>query len=189
MLVANASQQTALIGLMTYFAAYIIESYGWGEGRRTLPLALLGVGAVIGSLAGGMIAGRRRRLDWVALVGLGGGVVVGLIFALQAPLWAAIALSFGASMLLSVSMPVLSTVIMELAGGSRATASGMYGTSNQLGGVLGASAGGLMLSLGGFPAVGRFCLAAAVMAAAVVGLKVQDSAEFRRGMSLQENWP
>jgi predicted MFS family arabinose efflux permease len=188
-LVANASHQLALIGLMTYLAAYMIESYGWDEGRTAPSLALLGVGAIIGSLAGGFIAGRTRRLDWVAAVGLAGGAVTGLLFVLQVSSWVAMALSFGAAVLLSVSMPVLMTLIMELAGQSRATASGMFGTSNQLGGVLGASAGGLMLSLGGFPAVGFFCLAAAGLSATVVRLKMRDSAEFRWAVSSGENQP
>ena len=83
----------------------------------------------------------------------------------------------------------LMTLIMELAGQSRATASGMFGTSNQLGGVLGASAGGLMLSLGGFPAVGLFCLAATGLSAAVIRVKMRDSAEFRLEVSSRENQP
>ena len=188
-LVANASMQIALIGLMTYLAAYMIEDYGWDEGRTAPALALLGVGAITGSLAGGFVAGRVRRLDWVAAVGLAGGAVTGLLFGLQVPPWVAMALAFGASALLSVSMPVLMTLIMELAGQSRATASGMFGTSNQLGGVLGASAGGLMLSLGGFPAVGLFCLAATGLSAAVIRVKMRDSAEFRLEVSSRENQP
>jgi len=186
-LVANASQQVALISLMTYFAAYMIESYGWDEGRTAPSLALLGVGAVIGSFCGGIIASRARRLDWVAAVGLLGGATAVLLFALDLSPWVSAALSFAAAVLVTVSMPVMMTLIMQLAGQSRGTAGGMFSTSNQLGSVLGAAAGGLMLSLGGFPAVGFLCLAATGVSASVVGLKMRRSADFHLEVSSGAN--
>ena len=178
-LIANATQQMALFGLMTYFAAYMIESYGWDEANTAPGLALLGMGAVIGSFVGGFIAGRARRLDWLAAISLTGGVVVGLLFALEASAWIVVAMAFVASVLVSVSMPVLLTLIMHLAGQSRGTAGGMLSTSNQFGSFVGASAGGLMLSLGGYPAVGLLCLVATVLSACVVGLIMRRSSAFR----------
>jgi predicted MFS family arabinose efflux permease len=58
-----------------------------------------------------------------------------------------------------------------MAGQSRATATGMFAVSNQLGMVGGASVGGLMLSLWSFPSVGMFCLLTAATAAALVRFK------------------
>ena len=178
-LIANASQQIALFGLMTYFAAYMIESYAWDEANTAPGLALLGVGAVIGSFTGGFIAGRARRLEWLAAVSLAGGAVTGLLFVLDASAWIVVAMAFVASVLVSVSMPVQLTLIMHLAGQSRGTASGMLSTSNQGGSFVGASAGGLMLSLGGYPAVGLLCLAATVLSASVAGLLMRRSPAFR----------
>jgi predicted MFS family arabinose efflux permease len=178
-LIANASQQIALFGLMTYFAAYMIESYAWDEANTAPGLALLGVGAVIGSFTGGLIAGRARRLEWLATVSLAGGAVTGLLFVLDASAWIVVAMAFVASVLVSVSMPVQLTLIMHLAGQSRGTASGMLSTSNQGGSFVGASAGGLMLSLGGYPAVGLLCLAATVLSASVAGLLMRRSPAFR----------
>jgi len=83
-LIANATQQAALLGLMTYFAAYMIESYAWDEAKTAPGLALLGVGAVIGSFAGGFIAGRARSLEWLAAISLTSGAVTGLFFVLDA---------------------------------------------------------------------------------------------------------
>ncbi|MEC8959770.1 MAG: MFS transporter, partial [Chloroflexota bacterium] len=178
-LIANASQQMALFGLMTYFAAYMIESYAWDEASTAPGLALLGVGAVIGSIAGGFISGRARRLECLAAISLAGGAVTGLLFALGASAWIVVAMAFVASVLVSVSMPVQLTLIMHLAGQSRGTASGMLSTSNQFGSFVGASAGGLMLSLGGFPAVGLLCLVATVLSASVVGLIMRRSPAFQ----------
>ena len=180
-LVANATQQVALLGLMTYFAAYMIEIYGWDEANTAPGLALLGAGAVIGSFVGGFIAGRDRSLEWLAAISLAGGVVTGLLFALDAHAWIVVAMAFAGSVLVSVSMPVLMTLIMHLAGQSRGTAGGMFATSNQVGGVVGASAGGLMLSLGGFPAVGLLYLVATILSASVVGLLMRRSLVFRLG--------
>ncbi len=178
---AGHQQQVALLGLMTYFAAYMIEIYGWDEANTAPGLALLGAGAVIGSFVGGFIAGRDRSLEWLAAISLAGGVVTGLLFALDAHAWVVVAMAFVASVLVSVSMPVLLTLIMHLAGQSRGTAGGMFATSNQVGGVVGASAGGLMLSLGGFPAVGLLYLVATILSASVVGLLMRRSPVFRLG--------
>ena len=184
-LIANASQQVALFGLMTYFAAYMIESYAWDEANTAPGLALLGVGAVIGSFTGGFIAGRARRLEWLAAISLAGGAVTGLLFVLDASAWIVVTMAFVASVLVSVSMPVQLTLIMRLAGQStgqsRGTASGMLSTSNQGGSFVGASAGGLMLSLGGYPAVGLLCLVATVLSASVASLLMRRSPAFRLG--------
>lgn len=153
----------------------------WDEANTAPGLALLGVGAVIGSFGGGFIAGRARRLDWLAAISLAGGVVAGLLFALGASAWIVVAMAFVASVLVSVSAPVLLTLIMHLAGQSRGTAGGMLSTSNQFGSFVGASAGGLMLSLGGFPAVGLLCLVATVLSASVVGLRMRRSPAFQLG--------
>jgi DHA1 family chloramphenicol resistance protein-like MFS transporter len=185
-LIANAFQQAVLVGLMTYFAAYMIESYGWDEANTAPGLALLGVGAVIGSFVGGFIAGRARRLECLAAISLTSGAVTGLCFALDAHAWIVVAVAFAASVLASVSVPILTILIMHLAGQSRGTGSGMFATSNQFGGVVGASVGGLMLSLGGFPAVGLLYLVAAVLSASVVGLIMRRLPEFRQGSSLDK---
>ena len=58
--------------------------------------------------------------------------------------------------------------------------------SNQLGVFGGAALGGLMLAWGGFPWVGLSCLAVAILAAAVIHLKVRDAAALRAQMALQK---
>ena len=102
----------------------------------------------------------------------------GLLFALDTSAWIVVTMAFLASVLMSVSMPVLMTLIMRLAGQSTGTAGGMFAASNQSGGVVGASAGGLMLSLAGFQAVGLLCLAGTVLSASVVCLKMRGSPAF-----------
>ena len=185
-LIANAAQAAALVGLMTYFAANMIESYGWDEAKTAPGLAMMGVGAVIGSFIGGSIAGRARHLEWLAAISLTSGAVTGLFFVLDVHAWIVVGVAFAASVLVSVSVPVFTTLNMNLAGKSRGTAGGLFATSNQFGGVVGASAGGLMLSLGGYKAVGLLCLVATMLSASVVGLIMSRSPVFRQGFSLDK---
>tara|TARA_B100000809_G_scaffold130212_1_gene128069 strand:+ start:123 stop:344 length:222 start_codon:yes stop_codon:yes gene_type:complete len=56
----------------------------------------------------------------------------------------------------------------EISGDSQATAVGMLGASNQMGGVGGAALGGAVLALGGFSAVGFLCLGVALVSAIVL---------------------
>ena len=179
--IANVAQQATLLGLMTYFAAYMIESYGWDEAKTAPGLALLGVGAVIGSFAGGLIASRARRMELLAVISLASGAVTALLFAFDFHAWIVVAVALVTSVLASVSMPILTTLIMHLAGESRGTAGGMFTASAQAGGVVGASAGGLMLSLGGYQAVGLLFLVSSILSASVVGLLIRRSPAFRFG--------
>ena len=84
---------------------------------------------------------------------------------------------------LPLSWPVTAVLLTELAGQSRATATGLFAVSNQLGAVGGASLGGVMLSLGSFPLVGLFCLATAATAAVVIHSKVQKAVEGHRPLA------
>jgi predicted MFS family arabinose efflux permease len=109
---------------------------------------------------------------------LGSGLLAALVFAARVPPWAAAALACGAAGLSRVAMVVTPLLVLERAGGSRTTATGLFAVSNQLGAFGGASVGGLMLALGGFPLVGGFCLGVALIAAGLIHLTVRESATF-----------
>ena len=106
----------------------------------------------------------------IAASALAGGVAALLLFSIEVPVWAAVALATGAISLLSVAFPVLLTFSTEISGQSRATGVGMLGASNQSGGVGGAAIGGVLLAASGFPGVGYLCLGAAVFSAVVIAL-------------------
>jgi predicted MFS family arabinose efflux permease len=75
-------------------------------------------------------------------------------------------------------------LLMERAGNSRTTATGLFAVSNQIGAFGGPSLGGALLALGGFPLVGLFCLRISVLAAVVIRLEVRDSAAFLAQVAL-----
>jgi len=170
---ANALYQAAAFGLFTYLAAFLIRTYGIQTGDTALPLALALLGAMLGSLLGGAVAGRAWRIMGVALTLFGGGVLVGGTFMVGASLWLTMLVASTGAVLLTIFEPVTWALTAELAGESRATANGMLATSNQLGALTGASVSGVLLAFGGFSLVGLFCLGAAVVAAFVIGAKVQ----------------
>jgi MFS transporter, DHA1 family, inner membrane transport protein len=178
MLAANALQQMVLFGLFSYLAAHLMHTSQMTAGDIVLPLALAGGGQIAGGILGGRVADHRHRLTWFGLACLGSGVLAASAFTVDGSPWATVALAGGAAGLARVSSVVTPTVMLEQAGRSRTTATGMFAVSNQLGAFGGASLGGLMLALGGFPLMGLFCLGVAVIAAVVIRLKVQDSAAF-----------
>ena len=173
-MLANFSQRIAFYAVLGYLAAYLIDSYGSSVGETALPLAIVGAGAVVGSLLGGMVASHRKRLGLAAASGLAGGAGVLVVFAVNPAIWATVAVAFGAVCVLSVGWPVFITFATDIAGQSRATAIGMMGASNRMGGFIGSALGGAFLAIGGFTAVGIFCLATVAISAMVMRLAVWE---------------
>jgi predicted MFS family arabinose efflux permease len=171
-LAANCLQVMAFMGMSSYLAPYLMRTYRLSAGETALPLTIAGLGVVAGSLMGGRVAGQAYRLAVVAVVFLGGGLGAALVFTMDISPWATVVLACGVAGLLSVSWPVTAVLLTELAGQSRATATGLFAVSNQLGAVGGASLGGVMLALGSFPLVGMFCLVTTALAAGVLRGKV-----------------
>lgn len=80
-----------------------------------------------------------------------------MVFIDPPSLWPVVALAFGVGTVTRVSSIVTPTLLVELAGRSRTTATGLFAISNSVGRIGGASLGGAMLALASIPAVGFFC--------------------------------
>jgi predicted MFS family arabinose efflux permease len=169
-LTVNFAQRMAYIALFSYLAAYMIDAYGMTVGAVALPLAFVGIGTVIGSYIGGHVADRKDRMPLIGASALTGGAAALLLFSLEVPVWAAVAIATGAISLLSVPWPVLITFSAEVSSHSRATGVGLLGASNQSGGVGGAALGGVLLAAIGFPGVGYLCLGATAFSMLVIAL-------------------
>ena len=190
-LAANALLQMAFLGVFSYLAANLIQTYGMTAGETVLPLALAGIGVIAGGFIGGRIADSRRRLNFLTIAALLGGLLATFVFVGPVSPWLTVTFAFGVAASLRITASVTPTLLLELAGSSRSTATGMFAVSNQIGVFGGASIGGAMLAMGGFPMVGFFCLGAAVVGGALVLLKVRDPAEFLERIALREanNYP
>jgi|GEM_PF-869660 len=60
---ANALLQMAFLGVFSYLAANLMQTYGMTAGETVLPLALAGLGVIAGGFVGGRMADSRRRGD------------------------------------------------------------------------------------------------------------------------------
>ena len=185
-LIANAFQQMGAFGMLGYLAAYLMQTYQMPAGDTALPLALAGVGVIVGCFVGGWAADHRCRLAWLAVSCWGSGLLAALVFTVRVSPWATVALAMGVAGFSRISSAVTPILLLEWAGRSRSTAIGLFAVSNQMGVFGGASLGGLMLALGGFPRVGLFCLGVSVIAAVILQLKVRDSAASPVQMVLPE---
>lgn len=173
-MLANFTGRIGFFAVVGYIAAFLIDTHGMSVGETAIPLAVVGSGAVVGSLWAGMMASHKKRLNFVAGASLAGGVAAIVLFAVDPAIWVTVALAFGAVCLLSVGWPVFITFATDVAGQSRATAIGMMGASNRLGGVVGSALGGAFLAIGGYSAVGIFSLAAVLISALVIRLFMRE---------------
>ena len=167
-LAANLAQRIAYMAIFSYLATYLIDDYGVSVGAVALPLALVGIGGVIGSYIGGTVAARPDQMSLVAASAIGGGVAAAALFSVDLPVWAVVAISTVSIALLSLPWTVMIAVCTEISGNSRATGVGLLGVSNQTGAVGGAALGGLLLAFSGFPGIGYLCLGAVVFSAVVI---------------------
>ncbi len=165
---ANFAQRVAFMGLFSYLATYLIDDYGMSVGATALPLALVGIGTVVGSYIGGHVASRSDRMSWTTASAVAAGIAAVFLFTVDVPAWAVVALATGALGLLSLPWTVLINAITEASSESRATGVGLLGISNQTGAVGGAALGGLLLAATGFPGIGYLCLGAVVFSALAI---------------------
>ncbi|MBO18922.1 MAG: hypothetical protein CL732_00085 [Chloroflexi bacterium] len=96
------------------------------------------------------------------------------MFTLEPSIWATVAIAFAAVTLLSIGWPVFITFATDVGSQSRATAVGMMGASNRLGGVGGAALGGAFLAIGGYTAVGVLCLGVVTFSSLVMLLAMRE---------------
>lgn len=172
---ANFAQRIAFMGLFSYLATYLIDDYDMSVGATALPLAVVGIGTVVGSYIGGYVATRSDRMPLIAASALVAGGASAALFSMDLPVWAVVALATGALGFLSIAWTVLINTITEASSESRATGVGLLGISNQTGAVGGAALGGLLLAAVGFPGIGYLCLGAAVVSAVVIILFLREA--------------
>ena len=161
-LTVNLAHRIAFWAMVSFFVAYMIHTYDVSLRFMALPLAIIAIGQVVGSYAGGVMAGSRHRGLLIAANCAAGGACGFLFFAFELQLWVAVALAALGTGLLSVNFPTLVAASTEHSGESKSTGVGMMGLSNQLGGVLGAAIAGLLLASTGYGGVAYLCLGATV---------------------------
>ena len=162
-LTVNLAHRLVFWAMVSFFVAYMIHTYGVSLRFVSLPLAIIAIGQVIGSYAGGVMAGNRYRAVLIAGTCAVGGACGFLFFAVELQLWVAVAVATLGTGLLSVNFPALVAASTEHSGESKATGVGMMGLSNQSGGVLGVAIAGGLLASTGYGGIAYLCLGATVV--------------------------
>ena len=156
------TQRLAYWGLISFFAAYLIEAYDLSVGFVAIPLLIAAAAQVIGSYAAGFVATKSYRVVLMGTTTAAGGACVFLFFTVDFGLWTAVALATAGSGLLSVLAPVMVAATTEYSGESKATGASTIGVGNFVGGVLGAGLSGALLAIVGYQGIGYLCLALTV---------------------------
>ncbi len=169
-LTVNLIHRVVFWVMVSFFAAYMIHTYDVSLGLVALPLAIIALGQVAGSYAGGLVAGSRHRALLIAAACGLGGVCGFLFFAVELQFWVAVAVATLGTGLLSVNFPALVALSTEHSGESKSTGVGLMGFSNQMGGVLGVAVAGGLLGSAGYGGIAYFCLAATVASVLMAGL-------------------
>ena len=166
----NITQRIAFWGMISYFAAYLINTYDLSIGFVALPLAVAAGGQVVGSYCASFVANQRRRAAFVAASTAAGGFCGFIFFTVDLGLWLSVGVATVGTGLLSVAFPVLVSASTEYSGESKATGVGLMGFSNQAGGALGAGIAGALLASTGYVGVGYMCIAVTIVSALMTNL-------------------
>ena len=169
-LTVNLSHRIAFWAIVSYFVAYMIHTHDVGLRYVALPLSIIAIGQVIGSYAGGVVAGTRYRAYLIAAICAAGGACGFLFFAVDLQFWVAVGVATLGTGLLSVTFPALVAASTEQSGDSKSTGVGMMGLSNNLGGVLGAAISGGLLGITGYDGIAYLCLGAAIVSVLLAGV-------------------
>ena len=167
-LAANLLQRMAFYATFSYLAAFLISEHGLSVGETAVPLAIVGIGVVVGSTIAGLVAAMNRRAQVVAGCSVAGGLAALVVFSVGITAWGTVGLALVGITFISIGWPTFLAISTEISGSSQATAVGMLGASNQLGGVGGAALGGAFLALGGFSTVGVFSFGALLLSTVVL---------------------
>jgi len=165
----------AFFGLSGYLAAYLIDTYDISLAQVAIPLAVVGVGRVIGSYFAGPVGNRSDRMTVISVASLTGGAVALLLLSIDIQMWSVVALATVSVGLLSIGWPVFMTFGTEVSNRSRATAVGLLGASNQVSGVCGAGIGGVLLASFGFPGIGYLCLTTVAVSSVISAFFMRES--------------
>ena len=179
-LISNVSQRIVYFAMFSYLAAYLIQDYGQNSGDTALPLALVGIGNIVGAFLGSVVATRTSRSTITLVCFLSQGIAAFVLFYAEISIWLVVGLALITGCCFSITWPVLVSRITETAKSSTATALGISAAGNQLGALGGSAIGGLVLALGGFSMIGIVSLISAIVASLVLKVKVKETAEFAK---------
>ena len=143
-------------------AAFLIANHALTEGQVTLPVAVVNLGLVVGSLMGGEVSRNRWGLPIVAVTFTLAGAAGMFVFESAWSTWGSVGMGFAVGALTHLAMPTFLNVVARVSGEHRSSAMGLFVVTNQWGSLLGTAPGGLILAKGGYGPLGFLLLSIAL---------------------------
>jgi DHA1 family inner membrane transport protein len=153
---------------VVYFATFLQMTYGLTPAGVAIPLGIMALGNILGTVLGGQAADRlpdRSRTFAVAMVASGCAAMA--LFGWTPGLAGTTALGFAYATCGAMSRPSLMAALANVPEEVRGTVLGLNVTAASLGWLGAASLGGWIMAEVGFVAFGPFALAVALVAAAL----------------------
>lgn len=165
LLLSNVLERGSFTAVTTYLAAYLMQSYGLALDEVAPVLSVIAIGTLAGSLAGGRLADRGRQVAVYTTLQLLAAALVLPVFIASPGVAASAALAAAFGVVNSLARPAWLWMITTVPESVRGATTGFMATSNQLGLMVGASIGGIMVAFGGYQGVGMLASGAALTAA------------------------
>jgi DHA1 family inner membrane transport protein len=167
-LLSTGISERICYGLATiYFATFLQEMYGLSLAGVAVPLALIALGNIGGTVLGGQIADRvRDRLLTFAVAMTLQGIAALALFLWHPGATVSIVLGFIYALLNAIGRPSYMAALASVPEEARGTVLGLNGASASVGWVGAAALGGIMISTVGFEGFGPLAAVLSLIAAA-----------------------
>ncbi len=178
LLLANGLERAAFTTAATYLAAFLMQSYSLRLDQIAPALSATAVGTLLGSTLGGRLAdtGRRPGLVYAGFQIMAAATVLPMFATTPGVIpTALLAATFGLAN--SMARPAWMWVISQVPENRRGATMGFTATTNQVGLMIGASVGGILISTGGYSALGLQASCASLAAAGVCTLAIRRMAK------------
>jgi len=153
-MIAELVAYSAWTAELTYAGAFYIQSYGVGEAATGVLLAIGSVVFLASSLCTSRLTSRLARRPLLVAAALGMGIVLVPILNFAPAVWVTLAFFCVLAVLAGVRSTGSSSLGLELLPASPGSMMGARTASAQLGYMVGAAGGGLVLAVGGFGELG-----------------------------------
>lgn len=153
---------------VVYFATFLQATYGLSPAGVAIPLALMALGNILGTILGGQAADQladRSRTFAIAMIASGLSALV--VFSWTPGLEGTVALGFVYATCSAMARPSLMAALANVPDDVRGTVLGLNVTSASIGWLGAATLGGWIMAGIGFAGFGPFALAVALGAAAL----------------------
>jgi predicted MFS family arabinose efflux permease len=153
---------------VVYFATFLQVSYGLSTAGVAIPLALIALGTILGTVVGGQLADRLpNRLHIFAGAMVGSALIALALYGWTPGLFATVAMGFAYIFVNAIARPSLMAALANVPEEVRGTVLGLNVTSASFGWLGATAIGGWVMAGSGFAGFGPLVAGAALAGAAL----------------------